>query len=120
MIRRVAYAPSKKPYALNLGSFRVGGDGFARLDALWVGRKDRRTYVSLGELRDYGVASLEEFLATFDPRYGGDCRARWNGINLWAPGLPALEYAQTVAQLDAALTLLPDVPAGFDGWYSLK
>ena len=120
MIAKTTSAPSKKPYALDLSSFRLDSHGKSTVDSIWVGRKHGETYVCIGHLWGYGHKTLDEFMANFDSRYGGQPEARWDGDSVWAPEKSYAEVAGYVAQLDPILNALPAVPAGYDGWYSIK
>lgn len=127
------FAPSKRPYAIDLSTFTVEtgtltrADGTTitthrpRIQAIWVGRKNGDTTISLGELGTggFGATTLTEFLNDFDRRYGGTCKARWNGHDLWAPGYTPDAIAETAQRLDAILNALPDLPIGYHGWYTL-
>lgn len=133
--RMKRFAASKKPYAIDWDSFEVDTKEITRSDgskidfstvqvnAVWVGRKDGRTYVSAGQLWDSeAVSSMtrDEFMANFDPRYGGRVEARWNGHDLWAPGASFDEVVEWRNELEPVLDGLPEVPQGYDGWYSLR
>lgn len=137
-IVETTFAPSKKPYAIDWSTFETResvsrfADGrevahhIPRVRALWVGRKHGTTYVSEGWLvgrlldRDQS-ATIGSFMTNFDPRYGGDCEARWNGHDLWTQ-TQKWTIDWVVAQskrLDEVLQNLPALPAGYDGWYRL-
>ena len=114
------YAPSKRPYALDLGSVALDERGKSTVKAVWVTRKDGKTRVSEGFLWGFGHPTLDAFLSDFDARYGGDCRARWDGTTLWAPDYTPEEHAKVATRLNLAWANLPEVPDGFTGWYSIK
>lgn len=132
------FAPSRKPYAFNWSTYEVTeipverGDApplivrRVAVEAIWFGRKDGATYVSWGDVGlgarfpDPDDLSVEAFKTHFDPRYGGNVTARWNGSNLWAPGMHVADVVATSEMLDEYLRGAPDVPEGFDGWYSLR
>jgi hypothetical protein len=120
MIARIKYAPSRTPYALDLSSFAVDKRGWASVVAVWVTRKQGRTRVSSGQLRGFRDSTLTGFMVNFDGRYGGDCKARWDGESLWAPDLSPAEHAAEAARLDVILRGLPEVPDGYDGWYTIN
>lgn len=117
--RMKQFATSKKPYAIDWDSFEVDTKEIARSDgskidfstvqvnAVWVGRKDGRTYVSAGQLwGSEAVSSMtrDEFMANFDPRYGGRVEARWNGHDLWAPGCPSVRWSSGARSSHRSLT----------------
>jgi hypothetical protein len=129
-----SFAPSKKPYAIDLNSFQATNKSYARsdgttypyttasIDAVWVGRKNGLTYVTSGHLSTggSGCATLREFLDNFDPRYGGQAEARWDGTSMWAPEMAWVDTVAEQARLDIILKNLDAVPPGFDGWYQLS
>lgn len=123
LIKAPSAAPSRRPYAIDPATF----DGRA-VQAIWLGRKNGATTISIGTLRFWwqpgmpDEPTLEECIANCDPRYGGDCRARWDGKHLWVnPSFPLDPAAQVARaeQLAAALATAPDIPAGFTGWFHL-
>jgi hypothetical protein len=94
------------------------------VDAFWFRGKAGRPTAHRGTLWDSlsGGAQppdLAEMLARWDGRYGGNCIARWDGTRLWGPDTPedieaALEF------LRPALDAFPAIPAGYEGWWSLR
>lgn len=132
MIRLPEFKLSKRPYAVDLDSLHV--DEFPRadgstgcrgqVDALWFRRRGGRTVACIGFLWDYQSprpADAAAFLAAHDDgRYGGECLARWDGSNLWAPTMPHHVAEQRLLVLRAALDGFPEVPEPFKagGWWT--
>lgn len=126
LIHTKSAAPSARPYALNPETFRLGGASHT-IEALWLGRKDGKTRVSLGTLRLYALGNqrpktLEDYFDVADPRYGGDPLYIWNGSSLWTdPSVPwsPSYHDKIVSKLDDVLNWLPEVPEGYIGWMRL-
>lgn len=136
MRRLPTYLPSLRPYAVDLTSLQVKDTGLkshdvaisqATVQAVWF-RRRRKTLVAVyGQLRTYqtpGPADATEFLTRYtDGRYGGDAWLRWDGDNLWNGGTH-LTYDEAN---DLWRTLLapmlanhPDLPSGYDGWWTFQ
>jgi len=140
MIREETFTQSHQPYAVNLASLLVterkdptgGGAGYFRAEvlAVWFRRKRPRggatvlTQACAGRLWDYQdaePANARAFLAAHtDGRYGGDCQARWDGMELWAPGATEPERAEYLRLLRPMLKAYPAVPDGYDGWWTFR
>lgn len=126
MIREDRFVLSRRTYAVDLDSLRVTeiGEGYttATVNAIWFRRRRGETVAVYGHLWDHQnppSLSAAEFLARHDDgRYGGRALARWDGSALWAPETPFEEAAHRQATLQRTLTDYPDVPAGYDGWWS--
>lgn len=124
MIKASKFRISDKPYAVDLGSYSPDGSG--SLQAVWFRRRREayngplRTVACAGTLRGCLVPDLstvERFIATFtDGRYGGDCRARWDGTNLWSLENEA-ERERLKKILVPMLAAYPEVPPLYDGWW---
>jgi hypothetical protein len=124
VIKADKFRISDKPYAVDLGSYSPDGSG--SLQAVWFRRRREayngplRTVACAGELRGCLVPDLstvEQFIATFtDGRYGGDCRARWDGTNLWSLEDES-ERERLKKILVPMLAAYPAVPGGYDGWW---
>jgi hypothetical protein len=112
---------SKRPYAVRLDAFRPRGAGLVAAEAVWFQRKNGTTGACLGVLwgsvYEYDeMPSVRTWLDGLDTRYGGDCWARWNGTDLWAPGdWTAAQERQ--AFLEKMLDAYPAIPEGYDGWW---
>ena len=102
MRREDKFVQSHAPYAVDLSSYRVGekhesGSAWCRVDAVWFRRRRSgyyngplQTVACFGDVHTLldPPATAEAFLlAHTDGRYGGDCQARWDGTELWAPGM---------------------------------
>lgn len=142
MIREEKFLISRAPYAVDLDSLSVvmnygakhvaGGwvedrtKQFYRctISAAWFRRKSGVLSAHVGTL--HGVRTTEpagciEVLSRFtDGRYGGDCKARWDGDSLWAPESTWEQMREYEAFLRPMLENFPEAPAGFDGWWTFK
>ena len=142
MIREQKHLISHAPYAVDLDSLkvrmryaqkRVGGDWVedptrpfynCLVRAAWFRRKSGILSAHLGTLGTSqtlppanGIAVLSGFT---DGRYGGHCKARWDGDNLWAPESTWDEMKEYEEFLRPMLANYPEVPSGFDGWWTFK
>jgi hypothetical protein len=119
-------APSRRPYGLVRQTFKRRDNLGMTVIAYWLGRRNGRTTVSFGSVHMWWQGmpespTWEECLANIDGRYGGNCRARWDGESLWvAEEVPPQQYAEFVPMLDSVLRNLPDVPPGVDRWRWLR
>jgi hypothetical protein len=129
-----SFVQSHQPYAIDMESLTITERErdrtyvWARVNAVWFRRRRAqagrlRTVACAGELRelmDPEPGDVEDFLARFtDGRYGGDCRARWDGETLWTvPELTEEQRAGYLAVLRPALAAYPAVPSGTCGWYT--
>lgn len=141
MNREDKFIQSHAPYAVDLSSLliteRVGptlnhSTGYVRAEvrAVWFRRKRPRGGAmiltqacagSLWDFQDSEPTDAEAFLAAHaDGRYGGHCRARWDGYNLWAPEMGEDERAEYKRLLVPMLAAYPGVPAGHDGWWTFR
>lgn len=121
---------SRRPYAARIGSLRTGRetrpDGtpfwLATVDAVWFRRKTGTLVACLGHLWDYQEVeptTVEEFLTRHnDGRYGGTAMGRWDGANYWGNGVTYKISAQHLRLLRPMLASYPNVPPGFDGWWT--
>ncbi|MFI1525459.1 hypothetical protein [Streptomyces griseus] len=131
MRRTERFLISRKPFAIDLGSL-LGNrtdtpqgrnpycyDG--RINAVWFRRRHGITVACIGDLWDLQhpqPADARQFLEQHqDGRYGGDCHGRWDGESYW--GNVTLEEQQRhLAILQPMLANYPDVPPGYDGWWT--
>lgn len=133
MIREDKFLISHAPYAVDLDSFQVEERGTdtsrpwyrGTVTAIWYRRKHGVVTAHFGTLWDSQTekpADAEAFLRAHDDgRYGGDCKARWNGQNLWAPDTPWERQNELQRLLSNALDYsYPAAPPGFDGWWTFK
>ena len=128
MIREDRFLISRRPYAVDLDSFRItdvrdyptGTWYAARAAAVCFRWRDGLTLACLGELRSSAQAepkTAEEFLTAYtDGRYGGDCHGRWDGARYWGAQEPAV-IEQHLALLRPMLADYPACPDGWDGWW---
>ena len=96
-----------------------------RIPAIWTSRKSGTVQVSKGILGGYHRSSqgplpglLEELMALCT-HGGGVPAARWDGVYMWAPKTPLTEMVELAKELDPILEAIPEVPAGYQGWYKL-
>lgn len=113
------FAPSKAMYAFKLDSFTTGRGGEQTLPAVWVKKKSGVLWVSEGTIRDRGHANLDDFFARFDCRYGGQAVYTWDGVFMNSHDTPLVDMVAASKRLTAVLDVLPNVPVGYSGWYSL-
>ena len=74
----------------------------------------------LWDFQDDDPADALAFLAAHtDGRYGGHCRARWDGRNLWAPEMGEDERAEYKRLLVPMLAACAGRPAGAPGLVDL-
>ncbi|MFH9248202.1 hypothetical protein ACH4LK_22570 [Streptomyces lydicus] len=128
MIREDLFLISRKPYAVDLGSLRLGtrerqaGSHFysGRIDAVWCRRRRGVTVACIGQLWDFQddkPTTAREFLERHDDgRYGGDCIGRWDGESYWG-NVTLAQQDQHLAVLRPMLANFPALPAGYDGWW---
>lgn len=122
MRRESRFVLSHRPYAVDLSGLHVDGMR-ARLGAVWYRRRQRVTVACIGYLWDYQDATprtAAEFLARHvDGRYGGTCEGRWDGSRYWGAQEPDV-IAQHLQILRPMLDAFPDVPDGYDGWWTFR
>lgn len=135
---------SKAPYAIQHDTFRVNErwatytqpDGTSArregdtpyytmtVEAVWFRRKSGVLTAHYGHLWDSSKSRPETLLDwienDWDGRYGGNCRARWDGGTLWAPESSWEQILSYEAMLRPMLESFPDAPAGYDGWWTYK
>jgi hypothetical protein len=135
VIREDTFVQSHQPYAVDLLSFRPRDEDHtqATIDAVWF-RRRRGGWGSSVEITTVACAGyLAECLLTARPadgtdfmnlsadgRYGGHCRARWDGFNLWAPEMGEDERAFYKQLLVPMLANHPAIPEGFSGWWTFR
>jgi hypothetical protein len=128
VIRETKFLISRKPFAVDLDSFRIkfyeaGKSGLASVDAVWFRRRRGVTVACIGSLHTWEreePASATAFLEAYtDGRYGGDCVGRWDGSSYWG-NVPLAVQEQHLAVLRPMLANFPAVPAGYDGWWTFQ
>jgi hypothetical protein len=103
---------------------RQDGTVFYRVSAhaVWFRRRNGLTVACAGSLWDYQnerPADWEAFArAHTDGRYGGNCVARWDGSNLWAPQMPFERAQEYLAVLRPMLDGFPAAPEPYQGWWT--
>ena len=130
MIREDKFLISRKPFAVNLDSFRrrerQASNTWAwyAVDAVWFrGTKDQPV-ACIGDLHtlidDPEPTTAREFLERYDDgRYGGNCAGRWDGESYW--GNVTLDVQERhLAILRPMLANYPAIPAGYDGWWTFQ
>jgi hypothetical protein len=126
MRRLDTFHPTLNPYAVDLTSLRPAPNSqiWYEINALWFRRRQGRIVACYGELRDSQVLrpidAVDFLRRSTDVRYRGVCLARWNGTDMWAPKTPYALMMALQGRLRRALEHYPDVPAGFDGWWTFK
>lgn len=129
MIREEEFLISRAPYAVDLSSLAketyygtVRTSHRYTLKAAWFRRRNGVTVACLGFLntrQDTETANAALVLERLtDGRYGGDCKARWDGRSLWAPEANWDQMAEYEAFLRPMLENFPEVPPSFDGWWT--
>lgn len=125
MIREDRFLISRKPYAVDLSSFRIkfyeeGKSGMASIDAVWFRRRRGETVACIGTLHTWEreePTSPTSFLEAYtDGRYGGDCTGRWDGESYWG-NVTLEQQKQHLAILRPMLANFPALPDGYDGWW---
>jgi hypothetical protein len=133
---------SHAPYALRHDTFNVqekwatytNPDGSSRrgetpyytmtMQAVWFRRKSGILSAHYGHLWNSSKEKPASLLAWIendrDGRYGGRCIARWDGDNLWAPESTWEQMKEYEEFLRPMLESYPEVPPGFDGWWTFK
>jgi hypothetical protein len=121
MIKAQKFRITDRPYAVLLDSYRLdGGAGRGEIDAVWFRRRGGVLAACAGRLRDYQQPrqdTAEGFLKAYtDGRYGGDCKARWDGKTLWclADEETRLGYREFLVPV---LQEYPAIPRGWSGWW---
>lgn len=130
MIRVTRLVVSKPMYALKPDTWRPSGiPGIYQVDAVWFKRKRGKLVATMGTYqpmvlrRDQQPAgdTYEEWIAAADDnRYGGDWTAVWDGEGLMCARQPvsAAMTHERSSFLDAVLKGFPNVPDGYDGWWT--
>lgn len=135
MIRETKFLISRKPFAINLSTVTLEAsehDGAYWLSgncqAVWYRRKAGVTRACIGRLHLWAqwrrekpdLSSPEAMLGNdLDSRYGGDPDGRWDGTGYWGSEIPEVQE-QHLAILRPMLTNYPEIPAGFDGWWTFQ
>lgn len=139
-LRRVTgrLAPSANPYAFRFDEIEF--EDLQRRDgswirphrglvpALWLGRKNGETTVSIGTFSVYAEGreelsrddSIDELLAKADTRYGGSWHQKLVGDTLWMnPNhmLAVKDQIEITAHLRAVLADPENLPSGWTGWF---
>lgn len=131
MIREEKFVISHAPYAVKLDNLdretyhdQVQVHYRYSIEAAWFRRHGGITVACLGYLRTSKQEAFTEAAPVLehmtDGRYGGDCKARWDGNNLWAPESTWEQMKTYEDFLRPMLENFPEVPAGFDGWWTFK
>ncbi|AHH20802.1 hypothetical protein NONO_c60260 [Nocardia nova SH22a] len=131
MKREERFVLSHRPYAVDLSSLRVEVSEpwgamtethyWGYIDAVWFRRRKGVTIACTGQLRDHQdvrPANGQEFVEhATDGRYGGDCAGRWDGERYWGAQEPEV-IEQHLALLRPMLGNYPQIPDGWDGWWT--
>lgn len=126
MIKVAKFRFSHRPYAVDLSSFKVEWSGEhsnrVTFDAVWFRGPSTAPKACVGKLREYISLAAdhdpERVLQCMDDgRYGGDCLGRWNGTGYW--GVEDLDVqAEHMTILRPMLGNFPEIPRGYDGWWT--
>lgn len=113
---------SRKPIAVDPGGLVTGRAGnTARLPAVWFRRRNQITVACLGALWgifDPAPGDWQEFMSRCSTgRYGPDCEGRWDGDRYWGAQYPGV-IEEHLAILVPMLVNYPEVPEGYDGWWT--
>jgi hypothetical protein len=131
MIKVDKFRFSYRPYAVDLDSLYVrsrgvthdGRDMFSvALHAVWFRGPKTAPKACIGRLWDYmtgeaPATAVEALQRMDDGRYGGSCQGRWNGVGYWGAESPDLA-AEHMAILRPMLENFPEIPPGYDGWWT--
>jgi hypothetical protein len=128
MIRAPRLVVSRPMYAFKPDTWRTGVY-VRQVDAVWFKRKGGRLVAVMGRyspMVTYGVTPdsygyADWIAAADDNRYGGHHIASWDGTALLCTDPPAVDpetSARYIQFLDQMLRGFPDVPAGYDGWFT--
>jgi hypothetical protein len=129
VIKADKFRVSRPLYAVDLESYRLSEQGGSYINAVWFRRRrqpggDIKTVACAGQVWNYlrpRPQTAAEFLAAHDDnRYGGDCKARWDGRELWSPGADEMDRSDYLALLQPMLAACPEIPGGYDGWWGFE
>jgi hypothetical protein len=131
VIREDKFLISHAPYAVDLTVLgeeiyygNIQNHYRYTIPAAWFRRRNGHTVACLGFLntsRTTPATLTAQVLGDFtDGRYGGHCKARWDGDNLWAPESSWEQMKEYEEFLRPMLANYPAVPPGFDGWWTFK
>jgi hypothetical protein len=130
VIRETKFLISRKPYAVDLASFRrterQPGNTWAwyTINAVWFRGRKTEPVACIGDLHtlidDPEPTDAREFLERYtDGRYGGDCHGRWDGTSHWG-NVTLEQQEQHLAILRPMLANYPALPDGYDGWWTFQ
>lgn len=124
MRREEKFVQSHAPYAVAVDGLRIiVPDNAAEVRAVWFRRRKGVTVACIGYLWDHlrpGPASVAEFLArSTDGCYGGTCEGRWDSERYWGAQQPEV-IERHLALLRPMLANFPDVPPGYEGWWTYR
>lgn len=142
MKKQNRFSLSKTLYAVDLstllrtqvGNVQSTGKPIYRyeIQAAWFKRRKRLDTSNVGYLSTVSTdfylhvedeQQVKRFLSEtiVDSRYGGRCRSRWDGSRLWSdPSLDRKDQEIDLKFLDSMLDRYPEIPAGYDGWWSFR
>lgn len=123
MIRqRDKFSFSEYFYAINWSTLRSNKDGtVAYVDAIWFKKTRGEIAVCSGTLSNHDTFTKDDFIAGFKyGRYGGNTQYKWNGFEMWSHDNNFLDMIEAHKFLDPILENYPDIPVGYEGWYSIK
>lgn len=137
MIREDKFLISRRPYAVDLSSWKNPwhpsqwngepppgsrmGYWSGSIDAVWFRRRQGVTMACYGNLWDFQneeAADVHAWLAAHqDGRYGGNAVGRWDGSGYWGSQVTLEEQNEQLAILRPMLANFPEIPDGHDGWW---
>lgn len=123
MIHEEKFVMSHRSFAVNLSTLRTDKLGFCRVDAVWFRRRKGVTVACIGtlsELMSPAPENAHEFLERHtDGRHGGHAVGRWDGKGYWGVENPE-GMAAHLAVLRPMLDNFPQIPPGYDGWWTFR
>jgi hypothetical protein len=119
ILRKHNFNFSEYFYAIDLNSLKPTYANRAEMKAVWFKKTRGQLAVCIGTLSSSGK-TVEEFFANHDGRYGGNTEYKWNGKEMWSSNNYFLELVAAHKILDPMLTSFPNVPTGYEGWFSIK
>lgn len=129
MRREETFVQSHRPYAVRLDSLKeypstTGGVGMWVMHAVWFRRRKGITVACIGTLWDFqkiAPTTPQEFLERHDDgRHGGSTRGRWDGHGYWGDGVSLDVQEAHLTILQPMLAAWPQVPEGYDGWWTFQ
>ena len=129
MIKMEKFLISRRPYAVNLKTFRTTPNKWpskswsCHIEGVWFRRRSGVTVACIGDIWDMQSkepkSALEMLERHQDGRYGGNTEGRWDGDGYWG-NVSLTEQQRHLAILQPMLENYPEVPPGYDGWWRFE